>query len=388
MTPAPVFAYRALKSIFFASPESSPEHENKENTPPKDGSHIKLGQSRREQELESTPHKHEEYRINALSPTKGILRTPGVPTPRTRLLKDINVKFKSVSPETKPGDNQASMKANTEGMAGAKGSDQTKDTKAAEAEAVTNKSTSLKSEKHARVMAINATDSRHVTVDASQALSTFDVDSYIRRTEKEIKKLVRHGQKMKEFAQKKDAENVELRKMVDQLREQNERLNRSILEGGPQRSLTHRAHRARSDTAHESASRDSRREKAKSGDSGLMDQPVIRSISQGPPRSVGLTSTSTPRPAGRNASLEDGQLLESRVMQCSEGLRKGQHRGTDPREGDMPMHTYRPPSTSTTGSVRLPPDKLAAARERLRKKAELRRASAETGESQLDWANL
>lgn len=144
VTPAPLFAYRALKGILFGSPESPRDGDdsNKENAPlddsdapkkpattKKSATGEKSGASNNKvttsentkptKEVQSsensdnmtivfTTPKPKRWEGGLLgpnlppaqgSPTRGILRVPGQATPRAQSLRDVNVTFKGLSPE-------------------------------------------------------------------------------------------------------------------------------------------------------------------------------------------------------------------------------------------------------------------------------------------------
>src|SRR5277367_4910347 len=130
-TPAPVFAYRALRGILFGSPDDdSVVGDNKENVEPppiplpirgsSSGTGTRGGRARpimttssptkhtatttqrgiaRDSPLTS-PARSKQLRSLQQSPAKSILRTPGVPTPRRR--GTANVSFKDVRPSVSP----------------------------------------------------------------------------------------------------------------------------------------------------------------------------------------------------------------------------------------------------------------------------------------------
>lgn len=147
VTPAPVFAFRALRGVIFGSPETPCDRDhNKENTPlvnseshKKASTTEKSGSLNNKQTSPKKTHSTEEARsISApaemtrklirspkgkgkgkqggavplgptfhpgqvsstlASPTRSILRVPGQATPRAQSLRDINVTFKSLSPD-------------------------------------------------------------------------------------------------------------------------------------------------------------------------------------------------------------------------------------------------------------------------------------------------
>lgn len=145
VTPAPVFAFRALRGALFGSPETPCDRDNnKENAPlvnsefhKKSFPTKKSGSPNNKPTSPKKTHSTEEARsISApvemtrklirspkgkgkqggavplgptfhpgqvtsilASPTRSILRVPGQATPRAQSLRDINVTFKSLSPD-------------------------------------------------------------------------------------------------------------------------------------------------------------------------------------------------------------------------------------------------------------------------------------------------
>ncbi|KIW27504.1 uncharacterized protein PV07_07237 [Cladophialophora immunda] len=244
VTPAPVFAYRAIRSIFFASPESSPEHGNKENLVPAFPSSPKRIVPFAENSPQPSPSPSQKRKREGhtrsgggtiLSPTKGILRTPGLATPRAKYLKDINVKFKSVSPEApklvtlpvSPRQRTTKVRDPPAALYPSKSSiELTSPTKTNP----TPVSQNLLQHEQLPAGGNHATEAAPPTSPC--LLSRAAIEAYITQTEKEMKKLVRYGQKMREYARKKDAENQELKGMIEQLRRENERLSRGA-DGAP-----------------------------------------------------------------------------------------------------------------------------------------------------------
>jgi hypothetical protein len=243
VTPAPVFAYRALRGIFFTSPESSPEHDNKENLTP---AYLATSPSPEKRKIMDgavplTPSQKRKRDSSSgamaiLSPTKGIMRTPGLATPRAKFLKDINVKFKSVSPE----EAAKQKKIETATMGAEDKLSRTKDgegkgqraavraSKPMHDIAPTNKSARSQSPVKAEQVPVPAKDKDNRVASNHQGttaiLSSCAIEAYMAQTEKEMKRVVKYGQKMREYARKKDAENQELKSMIEQLRRENERL--------------------------------------------------------------------------------------------------------------------------------------------------------------------
>ncbi|EXJ87597.1 hypothetical protein A1O3_04558 [Capronia epimyces CBS 606.96] len=454
VTPAPVFAYRALRSIFFTSPDSSPEHDNKENIgPPYAQSPMKPILALDEQlQLQLTPsHKRRwDGAGAAISPTKGILRTPGLATPRTKLLKDLNVKFKSVSPELvdtkKKSAGVGAIPADgcgREARHGVKSSKSMNDIavpvtkKTTQPSQQTKNTTQPSQQKQHTAKSMPTVSASTIT---TEVLSLQVIEAYMQQTEKEMKKLVRYGQKMREYARKKDAENQELKSMIQQLKKENESLRSSV--------ATDRDREGAS-SAGADAGRGYVREEVDRVEA------TVRSLHTG-------RSTSKPRPlsgdskaGGRKASIAAMDLFESdidsraasKIHQSSTTSRRQSvahapaakpsyrsvslstqtsryhtsrdHNGSFPRvrpdtssaatgtasasvtaigtnavaEAESAPETtsaneHVPPSTDTitgagagagTGTARLPPDRLLAARERLRRRMEARKASTGSG---------
>jgi hypothetical protein len=215
VTPAPIFAYRALRSIFFASPDSPDfEHVNKENIAPTYASPSKsktVISAKSPQLTPSQKRKRDSSNDGPLaSPTKGILRTPGLATPRMKALRDVNVKFKSISPEVRL-ENVLAEKAKFP-LAPAQDGQQPQ-------KSVPTAKSALPPKQTAQSQVENMSKSVTAMSDSTAALET-----YMLKTEKEMKRLVKYSQKMREYARRKDAENAELKIMVQRLRKENERL--------------------------------------------------------------------------------------------------------------------------------------------------------------------
>jgi len=226
-TPAHVFAYRAFRSVFVPSPESSPlqprgyDHEqdhDKENTrrsparpsrfatspikaKRKDGEVNALGL---EHDLKLTPKKQ---RTVPVSPTKSILKNPHAPTPKRAGLRDVTVTFKDVRKSRSP-----------ELLRQAQGSP-----------------VQLRSQPAMRTLLEDmAKQKPAATVEISTGLPTsmqpsgFDLDAYKAQTEKEMRRLIKYGQKWKEQAKRQDEENANLRTLLEETRRENQRLQKKI----------------------------------------------------------------------------------------------------------------------------------------------------------------
>ena len=397
VTPAPIFAYRAIRSIFFASPESSPEHYNynKENIIPTFTNSPSKTNANVHKSPKSTPlqkRKRDELVVNGgavLSPTKGILRTPGLATPRAKSLRDVNVKFKSVSPEFRRVN--AAVKNNGSSKLIAQNTPQ--DSRPAKstgdpviAQPAQWETTPLQNEAD---KPIPATSTRQFTPAT--------IEAYMTQTEKEMKRLIRYGKKMREYALKKDAENQELKIMIDDLRRENERL---------------RLGAAASDNNNGKVSLDVRRVEKELGKKSTRETEIIKSKAISPTlennnrgyvrEEVDRVETtvksqvlrdvvSRQRASSSTANRErvtslrastTQQACSSPALRAPTGLPSNPP-NSQPQQFDAPSASLpiasRKDAPANTGTLRLGPDRAAAARERLRKRAQARKARGEIG---------
>lgn len=232
-TPAHVFAYRAFRSVFVGSPESSParpppaesqntSNDNKENTrlPTSRGSRFTTVPLQGKRDAEHVPETlnlsltPKRQRTNSVSPTKSILKKSNVLTPRRAGLRDVTVTFKDLRASTSP-------------ELARKGSP----TKSRSQPDLRNTLVALSS------VAISAPPSKVVPIShfknvkntakeqpAPQITAGFDLDGYIAQTEKEMRRLIKYGQKWRELARKQDEENGRLQTLLQELQKENERL--------------------------------------------------------------------------------------------------------------------------------------------------------------------
>ncbi|KAL6243401.1 hypothetical protein RBB50_009954 [Rhinocladiella similis] len=409
VTPAPVFAYRALRGVFFGSPESSPEHvynnnnNNKENITP-----VLLSPSPSKRKLvldgagsdvlHLTPSTKRTKRDSGgaiLSPTKGILRTPGLATPRTKALRDVNVKFKSVSPEE-----VAQRRTNRLKVESSRQIDVRKE----------QTQPPVKSEK--KIPNGDGVSAPQGTNEGA-AVSAFTpcaIEAYIAQTEKEMKKLVKYGQKMREYARKKDAETLELKGMIEVLKRENERLRTSHLGSGQAQSESKRSRQHESDAdgrgGHkvESATDEEAygyvreevgRVEARSQSVRSHGQSLAHRRKDDASRSHAATgpkpqTTASGASSTKRLQVTDTTLRNNDPRKPSALLREPATTGEGDDHPPLPLPlrstsgSIAVRDTNTTfdrdvgaGSTRLAPDRLAAARERLRRRAEARKASAE-----------
>ncbi|KIX09861.1 uncharacterized protein Z518_00942 [Rhinocladiella mackenziei CBS 650.93] len=383
ITPAPLFAYRAIRSMFFASPDSSPEHENKENIAPPSPMRSKFLV---DGPVQLTPSQKRKWdsQGTVLSPTKGILRTPGLPTPRAKYLRDINVKFKSLSPEAvdktaeAPKPEYATLSqgssVSTEASPAIRASKPMKELTFSKK----THSSQPKSDKQPIISAPKeppSTSAPTIVTATTDVLCPSQIHAYVQQTEREVKRLVRYGQKMREYARKKDAENQELKYTIEQLRKENERLrneNRSV-------------GRANLEAKHGARERD--RNLAAVGVSrGDVGEEVVRHQAQA---GNAVPNTWSCRTTGPDTDVDTRQKPSSSTLRSSTQPGSASSSVEPQVRSDLapPTQAIRPAnsvglgvgtSTSTgTAITRLPPDREAAARERLRRRMEVRKASTE-----------
>lgn len=477
VTPAPLFAYRAIRSIFFASPESSPEHENKENIAPVSvvASPVKSKCGAGEESTPMTPSQKRKRMPDGrgaaagdvlLSPMKGILRTPGQATPRAKYLKDVNVKFKSVSPEVAVGrENKVEAGRRENVIVPVHGSSKTQHQNPPQAQRPSkpkSRVTTLETvsqgsdppkQKHPGPESMAKSESI-VPASEAEALSSAAIEAYVQQTEKEMKRLVRYGQKMREYARKQDAENQELKLMIEQLQRENARLKKESVTASrleKEEDGQHKVSRERMGKDEDAIVGKKIRGYVREG----VDQ--VEATVRGHPRHLSFPpyvpekgegrdevpwwmgeTRKTNRSSSQNPSLNlndaSGKLADTRTKHSSlkssapssstaatsKSIRQPMTHSTfnvtsttNPPPTRSNLLPIQQPSTSTpkgalptlapfpnpeaeaeadagpapsagtgagagAGSIRLPPDRLAAARERLRRRTEARKASSST----------
>lgn len=247
-TPAHVFAYRAFRSVFVGSPESSPvrpqptethhANDNKENAHQfaARGSRFQTSpvRGKRDAELASetlnlslTPKRQ---RVNSVSPTKSILKKPNVPTPRRASLRDVTVTFKDVKMSASPELARWGSPTKVRSQPGQK-------TTLATLSSVAISAPTSKTIPTDRAERTKKVDKKEV---AAQSTADFDLDSYIAQTEKEMRRLIKYGQKWREHARKQDNENAKLRALLEEVQAENERLKQigdaPLEDAGPPKS--------------------------------------------------------------------------------------------------------------------------------------------------------
>ena len=353
-TPAHAFIWRSLKGAFVGSPASSPEHDDKENVTPNYKQHAKSLKQPYDMSLAS-PLKRKRDAAPLVSPTKSILRTPGALTPRAKSLREINVKFKSVSPELRlkgaPKKQQVLPENNLKKIA----------------EIGTDYCQSVVIE-HEILQSIE-----------QPQISNDDFQSYCRRTEKEVKKLLRQNQKLREYGRQADTENMRIQKLLEDAQRENRRLNATL---------------ASTETRLQNVLAENRALKGEKGDSSR--------DTLGPPeqsmqsREVAERHTSLSHPARPKSTTTATQMPPPPRPRPGASTTRLQPMQTPATTQPSPLTNlaYRleggPPPPSTAQRTNIPARRVNEIRQRLASKAEKRKASgiSTMGDSMIDWAAL
>lgn len=357
-TPAPIFAYRALKGILFGSPDYDNEDEDKENIapaipipkikeplqkPPQKndvGSSPLRSKSPNNRARQTHPVSPSVRKRRQLSPTKSILRTPGIPTPRRQ---NANVTFKDVRPSVSPTTVTTKLLA-------------------AKSKATAAKST----EKGARVLAkttsadVPREDTKAADIAGPLPVPVYDmgsVDAYLTSTEREMKKLVRYSQRMREYARMSQQQNAALRKERDELKRELEELRKTKIKGRGTldepvlgKASSSRAAQQGVDNTGEKRGRES------SSEAERLDK---------------IHTAKTTKLSNRNASGRDFKECEPRTQPGEEPKdQKEAEEIVTQDKGQVGVVISKKPAVTR---AQLPPDRLAAAKERLRIKSEERR---------------
>lgn len=372
-TPAPLFAYRALKSVLFGTHDDDDDDENeKENIPLKTRSSgaSKKSQNPPMRPISSTPQRPTPRRM--LSPAKSILRTPGIPTPHRQ---NTSVKFKDIK---QPLMNLSTI---TEGSVTGNTvkSPKSKDAAIAPSEA------QITLERTTEV------EAKLPNPDPESQPGTYynakEIDAYIAATEHDMKKLVRYGQRMREYARLSQKENATLKKELNNIRKENQTLR----------------HRDESTITEEKARQTDR-------NGGLLDlstsskhaeRATAKGGTEAEPKETEEAYGSQPQHqsrvefAGKTPKKQSSpKMVKSKIEVVSAPLQS--HR-------EAPLHRISATSERPTDNARstcrtqLPPDRLAAAKARLRVKSEERRKmfsvaeegrKEDHGSSVVDWQDL
>lgn len=386
-TPAHRWIWNAARNAVLGSPQS-PEHDNKENVHPA-ALQPKLLQVSSNATVSPLKRKRDSEPI--VSPTKSILRTPGVPTPRAKSLRDINVKFKSLSPELRLKERQKPL-ADAQKIL-ANGKTRTKDQR------LEMREDSKKTEEILTATESASTAGRDFTVKSNSipSINEEDFQNYCRRTEKETKKLLRQNQKMRDYSRQADAENMKLRKLLEEAQRDNRRLSASLV--ATQTRLDNalsenRQLRTSKTNAHEQDNVEAEQEtdhpkkmpkRAPTRSSPPPGQPQHDRKPAQTSQHSNSTTTKTQMPPPLPPSRQ--QVPAAKPPSTSQ---QPQPTSTSPLTNLAFRLEGGPPPPSTIQRTNLPPDRVHAIRQRLASKAEARKASATSmfGESQIDWVAM
>lgn len=380
-TPAPLFAFRALKSAIFGSPNDDDER-NKENFNSKAAQALSSKTSI-VRAMSLSPSKRRKANP-CPSPAKSILRAPGIPTPRKQ---NTNVTFKDLTPSLSPvlrrQDNVTTEQPRVQTTELTNGA--------------TISRTAQPKLKSVRVAAAPAQDPAseyqipRTAIAVERASTMFDIEAYKRSTEKEMKKLVRYGQKMREFARNQEQENTKLRITLEKLQRENEELR--------QREIDCESRRLGKEKESQSMKEGLR--------SRVIDtNSTSRSVEETSPKQLSTnradTKSTQAAAAPRGLSPHMPKALLWRQRPCSPLKRKASTQlmpepllpetlarsGRSVAQVAKSSNSARDGQTAGSTSARLPPDRLAAARERVRRKAELRKAADANPSSPDNWDAL
>ena len=368
-TPAPIFAYRALKGAIFGSPEREEEEVGdtikkafEENIAPASLIRPSTPPTLRSIVANDALHISPAHRTapHGPSPAKSILRTPGVPTPRRQ---KVSVSFKDVRASVSP----SSPKSSTNLV-------RTTGTTQKASPRLKTKMLSTREPSVGNTIAQRTVTKSPQKIEIEQQLEARRVlgDAlYVKSAERDMKKLVRYGQRMREYARLSEQENATLKRELEVLRTENERLRRRKSMRGATMSL-------------KPANRDQ-----------VNDQSEPK-IDADRPRLLEGKNETTPTymPAKKIVDVEKPRTETVQSSKVLTAPRKLMERCLDPAL--PPKETTEPRVTS---QVQLPPDRLAAARERLRVKSRTRKRAlgvidstwsneTEIGSSRVDWQKL
>lgn len=231
-TPAYKFAYRAFRGMLYGEPDTSPtkpahddrQYSGKENEVPqaiKSTEHpVAKRKSPRRQQDETTPKRQ---RMVAASPSKSILRNPNLPTPRRTQSRDLTVTFKDLSRSLTPEllrdispsrVSPSPMRIHT-----------------------TSNATSRNPSKSSTADLVAEPKALHTYKPPADQHTEFDLNAYIAQTEREVRKLIKYGQKMRDIAKEQKADNKRLKQLVEGLSKENETLKKRLEQAASMREV-------------------------------------------------------------------------------------------------------------------------------------------------------
>ena len=381
-TPAPVFAFRALRNVIFGSPNDDDEGSKENASSPKQAPTLrsKISALTCPSLSPSKRRKTNQY----ASPAKSILRTPGIPTPRKQ---NTNVTFKDVTPSLSP---ELTRKPPTPAVVPV--SEDAKCTAVATQPNVKrplpvrpSDTSSSAPKPTSKIQAAPASKT------SEQTSATFDIEAYKLSTEKEMKKLVRYGQKMREYARKQDEENTKLKIALEELQKENEELrNRERLRGASHaREPNQRQHTEEAGQRQASVMRSGRNLSDKREENHLVRDTSDRRHASSRTTSATYRGADAPEPSPPKHKPASPLKRKASTQLKPEPSPVRQSKLTI-----QPDHYAARPSVEekapTPGpvSARLPVERLAAARERIRLKAELRKKTVTGTSSPVNWDTL
>ncbi len=346
-TPAPLFAYRALKSVLFGSYDDQDGIDNEKENIPLETRTSKFSVNPQKSLLKpksSSAQKPTPRRI--LSPAKSILRPPGIPTPRRQ---NVSVKFKDVKQTL------TNLSTITEGQA----YENKANPQILKPPAIMPLGSTQSTEQAAALA--KGPQGPNPESEPDMYYNVKEIDAYIVATEREMKKLVRYGQRMREYARLSQRENATLKRELENVRKENEMLR---CRGGPP------VNQEKAGKTRESH--------------GLFDL--------SPPKHAAKLQTETAVKKLWNQSSPKVTNIKTRNDCIS-----SQPDSTPPLQqisnaSDCPANNQRAAS-----KIQLPPDRLAAAKARLRMKSEERKKALsmrdqvqkeDNGSSLVDWQDL
>ena len=321
-----------------------------------------------------------------LSPAKSILRTPGVPTPRKQ---NTNVTFKDVTPSLSP---EIRRKNNPP-----------KDGPLPQAVVSAHKVTSSTSDQikpNVSQGTFEAPCKPNSEVQASQMLQVkeqevlvYEFEAYRSSTEKEMKKLVRYGQKMREYARKQDEENTKLRIALERLQKQNEELRQRERRRESSRSGGNNESEVGKQESRKLVASDSSKSPTRCPPSAPIPQvytngantkstkasTVALSLAESVPKAKSQAQRQS-SPLKRKASSQF--VSEPPITHIARSLDQSDTQAAKKSSNQKDLQT------SQAASARLAPDRLAAARERIRRKAQLRKPLEANTSSPVNWDAL
>ena len=204
-----------------------------------------------------------------------------------------------------------------------------------------------------------------------------EVTAYMRRTEKEMKKLLREKQKMREFARKADDENAKLKRLLGDAQRENRRLISLLAtsETRIQNALSAAGSKVfpqhQKTTSTPSQPDDNRH--PKNFDQAVKQNDIATQSRQGEQHTSG--SAKSPRPNSVSIETEIHHLGNSNAASLGTLKPSTSVNVNSPLTNLAFRLEGGPPPPSTAQRTRMPPDRIKDIRRRLSAKAEKRKAS-------------